>query len=53
VAVVLGMSALGHVAVRLLGVRLGLPIAGLASGVLSSIATIGAMGARARKSPTP
>ncbi|MGA0603135.1 MgtC/SapB family protein [Caulobacter sp. KR2-114] len=49
---VLAISAAGHVAVRLLGVRFGLPIAGLASGFVSSIATIGAMGARVRTAPS-
>lgn len=49
---VLAISAAGHVAVRLLGMRFGLPIAGLASGFVSSIATIGAMGARARTTPS-
>ena len=52
VVLVLAISAAGHVAVRSLGVRYGLPIAGLASGFVSSIATIGAMGARARAAPS-
>ncbi len=51
VVLVLGIGAAGHVAVRLLGVRFGLPVAGLASGFASSIATIGAMGAQARRTP--
>ena len=45
------ISALGYVAVRLMGPRFGLPLAGLASGFVSSIATIGSMGARARNEP--
>ena len=49
---VLAISAAGHVAVRVLGVRFGLPLAGFASGFVSSIATIGAMGARARATPS-
>ena len=50
VVLVMGVGALGHIAVRLVGARFGLPLAGLASGFVSSIATIGAMGARvARK----
>jgi uncharacterized membrane protein (DUF4010 family) len=48
---VLAIGAAGHVAVRALGARFGLPLAGLASGFVSSTATIGAMGARAAKSP--
>jgi uncharacterized membrane protein (DUF4010 family) len=51
VVLVLAISALGHGAVRLLGARYGLPLAGLASGFVSSIATIGAMGTRAKKEP--
>jgi uncharacterized membrane protein (DUF4010 family) len=45
------ISALGYVAVRLMGPRFGLPLAGLASGFVSSIATIGSMGARASNEP--
>ncbi len=45
------IGALGHLALRLLGIRAGLPIVGLVSGFISSIAAIGAMGARARKTP--
>ncbi len=51
VILVMAISAAGYVAVRLLGARFGLPIAGLASGFISSTATIGAMGARATKEP--
>ncbi|ACG78648.1 conserved hypothetical protein [Phenylobacterium zucineum HLK1] len=51
VILVLAIGAAGHVAVRALGVRFGLPMAGLASGFVSSAATIGAMGARARTTP--
>ena len=49
VILVMAISAAGYVAVRLLGARFGLPIAGLASGFISSTATIGAMGARVAK----
>jgi len=52
VVLVLAIGAAGHVAVRLMGDRFGLPIAGLASGFISSIVTINALGARARKSPS-
>jgi uncharacterized membrane protein (DUF4010 family) len=51
VLLVLGIGAAGHVAVRGLGARFGLPVAGLAAGFISSIAAIGAMGARALKDP--
>jgi uncharacterized membrane protein (DUF4010 family) len=50
VLLIMAISAAGHLAVRLLGARFGLPLAGLASGFISSTATIGAMGARAAKS---
>ena len=51
VILVMAISAAGYIAVRLLGAKFGLPIAGLASGFISSTATIGAMGARAAKTP--
>lgn len=47
----MSISALGHIGLRWLGGRIGLPVVGLISGFVSSIATIGAMGARARKTP--
>ena len=49
VILVMAVSALGYIAVRIVGARFGLPLAGLASGFVSSVATIGAMGARAAK----
>ncbi|NOU25928.1 MAG: MgtC/SapB family protein [Methylotenera sp.] len=51
VILVMAISALGHLALRLLGGRVGLPIVGLVSGFISSIATIGAMGERAKEMP--
>ena len=51
VILVMAISAAGYVAVRMLGARVGLPIAGLASGFISSTATIAAMAARAVKTP--
>lgn len=45
------VSAGGYVAVRAIGPRLGLPLAGFASGFASSAATIAAMGARVREQP--
>lgn len=51
VILVMAISAVGYIALRSFGARFGLPIAGLASGFISSTATIGAMGARAAQSP--
>jgi uncharacterized membrane protein (DUF4010 family) len=51
VILVMAVSALGYVAVRLVGPRYGLPLAGLASGFVSSSATIGAMGTRTKSEP--
>jgi uncharacterized membrane protein (DUF4010 family) len=51
VILMMSISAAGYLAVRLFGPRLGLPIAGLASGFVSSTATIGAMGAHAAQEP--
>lgn len=51
VILVLAIGALGHVATRALGARFGLPLAGLASGFVSSTATIGSMGGRAAAHP--
>jgi uncharacterized membrane protein (DUF4010 family) len=51
VILVMSISALGHLALRWLGGRIGLPIVGLVSGFISSIATIVAMGERAKKTP--
>jgi uncharacterized membrane protein (DUF4010 family) len=48
---VMAVSGAGYVAVRILGPRAGLPLAGFAGGFVSSTATIGSMGARAHKSP--
>jgi uncharacterized membrane protein (DUF4010 family) len=49
--VVMALNAAGYVAVRALGPTAGLPLAGLAGGFVSSAATIGAMGSRARETP--
>lgn len=51
VLLILGLQALGHVALRLVGPRAGLALAGLLSGFVSSTATIASMGARARAEP--
>ena len=51
VVLILGVGALGHVAQRMLGAARGLAAAGFASGFVSSLATVGAMGVRARQTP--
>jgi len=52
VILIMLIGALGHLALRLLGQRIGLPLVGLVSGFVSSIATVGAMGERARQTPS-
>jgi uncharacterized membrane protein (DUF4010 family) len=52
VVVIMCIGALGHIALRALGPRFGLPLAGLASGFISSTATIMAMGERAKRTTT-
>jgi uncharacterized membrane protein (DUF4010 family) len=51
VVLVMAIGAAGYIAVRTLGDQFGLAIAGFASGFVSSIATIGAMGTRAATTP--
>lgn len=51
VVLFMAMQGLGYVAVRAAGPRLGLALSGLASGFVSSTATIAALGARARDAP--
>jgi uncharacterized membrane protein (DUF4010 family) len=48
---VMAINALGYVALRALGPKTGLALAGLLSGFVSSTATIGAMGARTKSQP--
>ena len=48
VVLVMAIGGAGHIAVRMLGTRFGLPVAGLASGFVSSTATIAAMGTRVK-----
>ncbi len=48
---VLAISGAGYAALRVLGPRFGLPVAGLAGGFISSAATIGSMAALARRDP--
>ncbi|MCP3017725.1 MgtC/SapB family protein [Cupriavidus basilensis] len=45
------MGAAGHIATRLFGQRVGLPVTGLFGGFVSSAATIGTMAAMVRKAP--
>jgi len=52
VILVMAVSALGYVAMRVVGTRFGLPLAGLASGFISSTATIAAMAGHAAKTPS-
>lgn len=48
---VMAIGAAGHIAIRLLGAKVALPIVGFFSGFVSSTATIGAMGQRAKAHP--
>lgn len=48
---IMAINALGYVALRALGAKTGLAVAGLLSGFVSSTATIGAMGARTKSHP--
>ncbi len=51
VVLMMALQGAGHVALRIAGARVGLPLSGLASGFISSTATIAAMGTRARAEP--
>ncbi|MDO9095535.1 MAG: DUF4010 domain-containing protein [Rubrivivax sp.] len=51
VVLILTLQAVGHVALRVLGARAGLALAGFFSGFVSSTATIASMGSRARAHP--
>ncbi len=51
VVLIMTVQAVGDVALRLFGTRLGLALSGLVSGFVSSTATIASMGARAAKHP--
>lgn len=52
VVMILAINASGQLATRMLGARLGVPLLGMASGFVSSSATIGAMGAWVRGNPS-
>jgi len=51
VILIMAISGAGYIAVRLLGVRYGLPLSGFAAGFVSSSATIGAMASRVKDTP--
>ena len=51
VVLLMGIGAAGYVAVRTIGPRYGMPMAGFAGGFVSSTATIASMGATARRTP--
>ena len=52
IVVVMAISALGYLAMRSLGPRFGLPLAGFAAGFVSSTATIYSMGERVSRLPS-
>ena len=52
VVAIMAIGAAGHIALRMVGPRVGLPLAGFIGGFVSSSATIAAMGQRARREPT-
>jgi len=51
VILVMVVGALSHILLRLLGTRIGLPIVGLLSGFISSIATVTTMAERGKETP--
>jgi uncharacterized membrane protein (DUF4010 family) len=51
VVLFMAISGAGYIALRALGPKAGLPLSGFASGFVSSSATVGAMGARAKETP--
>jgi uncharacterized membrane protein (DUF4010 family) len=51
VVVIMLISAAGHIATRVIGARLGLPVSGFMSGFVSSTSTILALGQRAAEKP--
>jgi uncharacterized membrane protein (DUF4010 family) len=51
VILIMSIGAAAHALLRLVGSRVGLPLVGLLSGFVSSVATIGVMGAQARDLP--
>jgi len=51
VVLIMSIGAAGHIATRVVGARLGLPLSGFLSGFVSSTATIAALGRRAGDKP--
>jgi len=51
VVLVMAIGAVGHIALRLVGARYGLPLAGFFAGFASSTAAIAGFGVRARETP--
>jgi uncharacterized membrane protein (DUF4010 family) len=51
VVVVMGVQAAGHIALRTLGPRYGLPLSGLIGGFVSATATIATLAGRTRENP--
>ena len=51
VILVMAIGAFGHLVLRMIGDRIGLPLVGMVSGFISSIATISEMGNRSRQAP--
>lgn len=51
VILIMSIGAMAHTLLRIVGSGIGLPLAGLLSGFVSSLATIGVMGAKARELP--
>jgi len=51
VVLVMAVGGLSHIALRALGARLGLALAGFVGGFISASATIGSLGNRAKRSP--
>lgn len=48
---ILSLQGMGHVALRVVGARAGLPLAGFFAGFVSSTATVASMGAKVRAHP--
>ena len=51
VVLIMSIGAAGHIATRVVGARLGLPLSGFLSGFVSSTATIAALGRQAEGNP--
>lgn len=51
VVLLMALQAVGYVALRATGARVGLVVAGFAAGIISSTSAMGAMGARAKAEP--